>query len=87
MWLVAIYIVIVVAAYAFASIGKPDEFGYIWVPFFMLAMPWYVFTEQVFVPNSIQGALPGFILNAGLLYLLAMLIDYGWRRLTKDRTD
>ena len=67
--LVAAYLVIVIAAYALATLGKPDEFGYRWIPFFMLAMPWYIITEHVFDPNSLSAALPGFILNAGILFL------------------
>jgi len=78
-----IYIVIVVGAYTLASTGKPDEFGYRWIPYFMLAMPWYVLAEPLFVPNSVLGAIPGCILNTGLLYLLGTLIGNVWRRLTK----
>ena len=54
-WLDIIYIAIVAGAYAFASTGKPDEFGHRWLPYFMLAMSWYIFTEPLLLPNSILG--------------------------------
>ena len=81
--LAAVYTLIVIGAYALATGGKPDEFGYRWIPFLMLAMPSYAFTERFFTPNSLLPAILGFILNASILYLLGMLIDEIWRRLTK----
>jgi hypothetical protein len=75
LWLVAAYFIVVVAAYALAALGEPDEFGYRWLLFFMLAMPWYSFTEHFFAPNSIFGAIPGFILNAGILLFAVTRID------------
>ena len=75
-WLVAVYLAIVAAAYALAVLGEPDEFGYRWLFFFMLAMPWYTFIEHFFAPNSLSAALPGFLLNAGILFFAGAKI--GW---------
>jgi hypothetical protein len=70
-----IYIVTVLAAYLWATIGKPDEFGYVWLPFFILAAPWYRLADQFFVTEPLVPlAIPCFILNAGILFLVGALI-------------
>lgn len=76
------YAVLVVAVYtitAFASIpslgGKPTEFGYEWIPFLYLAMPWALMHERL--PFLIFG----FIVNAGALYMLGTLFEKVRRRL------
>jgi len=73
-WLAAVYIALVVAALALATIGKPDEFGYRWIPLIELSMPWYAFLGHFFTPNFLLPAIPGFVLNAGLLFVTGRLI-------------
>jgi hypothetical protein len=73
-WFAAIYIVIVAGVYVMTSTSKPDEFGYIWIPFLMLAMPWYSFIARFFTPNWLMPAIPGFVLNAGILFLAGTLL-------------
>jgi len=84
-WLAIIYIATVVAVYFLTALTtKPDDVGLDWIPFLMLSMPWwYVFTRLI-TPNSLLPAIPGFILNAGILYLLGMLIGNLWRHYAQE---
>jgi len=71
-WLAAIYIVLVIAVYVLiASVTKPDNVGLDWIPFVMLAMPWYGLAPQLLIV--------GFILNAAILYFLGFLMETVWR--------
>ncbi len=63
------------AAFALATIGKGDEFGYRAIPLLELSMPWYAFIEHFFTPNSLLPALPGIALNAGILFVAGKSID------------
>ena len=63
-----------VATYAMATLGQPDEFGYRWVPFLMLAMPWHAFIEHFFDWNSLLGAFPASVLNGGILFMVRTAI-------------
>ncbi len=79
-WFAATYLVIVVAAYLWAVIGKPDAFGYVWLPFFILAAPWYRLADQFFDTEALVSlAIPCFILNAGILFLIGALIGKLYR--------
>jgi hypothetical protein len=62
------YLFIVVFVYASISLTtKPSNAGYDWIPFMLLAMPWYgINTGLLF---------PGLIANAGISYLLGILFD------------
>jgi len=73
-WFAAIYIILVAAALALATIGKGDEFGYRWIPFVELSMPWFAVLEHFFTPDFLLPAIPGFVLNAGILFLAGRLI-------------
>ena len=60
----ASYIVLVVGVFAWTSaVTRPEYLGYEWFPLMMLAMPW---------TNNL-GIVPGFIVNAGIIYLLGAL--------------
>ena len=73
-WLAAVYIALVAAALDLATIGKPDEFGFRWIPFVELSMPWFAFLEHFFTPDYLLPAIPGFVLNAGILFFAGRLI-------------
>jgi len=73
-WLAAVYIALVAAALALATIGKPDEFGFRWIPFVELSMPWFAFLEHFFTPDFLLPAIPGFVLNAGILFVVGRMI-------------
>ena len=65
----AFYVVIVVAVFALiAANTKPDNVGLDWIPFVMLAMPWYRLNPQLLIP--------GLIANAVILFLLGTLLDW-----------
>ena len=66
------YLVLVVAVYVLiASVTKPDNVGLDWIPFVMLAMPWYALAPQLLIV--------GFMLNAVILYLMGVFIELVWR--------
>jgi hypothetical protein len=71
-WLGGTYLVLVVAVYILiASVTKPDNVGLDWIPFVMLAIPWYALAPKLLIV--------GFILNAAILYLLGVVIELVWR--------
>ena len=72
--LAAVYVLIVVAVYVLTAASPPDD-GLEWLPFVYLSMPWYAVGSWLLFP--------GFILNAGLLFLLGTLIQKLWRRMRK----
>ena len=87
----ALYVFLVVVAYAFAATGKPSGLGYEWIPFITIAMPWYDW-----VPNYIFGTswyyailreliILGIILNAGILYLLVTFLEKVLQRLFRKK--
>lgn len=48
----AAYIFLVTVVYMFtACTTKPDNVGYDWIPFIMLAMPWYSFNASLLYPD------------------------------------
>jgi hypothetical protein len=76
LWLGAIYLIAVIVAYAIiAYTTKPGNVGYDWIPFVLLAMPWY----RLYPPLL----LPGLLINTGLMYLLGTLLHMFWGRLIK----
>jgi hypothetical protein len=52
---------------------KPDNVGLDWIPFVMLAMPWYAINSQFLFP--------GLIVNAGILFFLGTLVEKVRRRI------
>lgn len=71
-WFSAIYIVIVLTVYTLTALTTvPDNVGLDWIPFVMLAMPWYGMNAQLLIV--------GFVLNAAILYLLGGLVETVWR--------
>ena len=74
--LAAIYVIAVVVVYAtIAYTTKPGSVGYDWIPFVLLAMPWY----GLYPPFL----LPGIFINIGLMYLLGTLLHMFWSRVIK----
>ena len=73
----AIYVIAVVVVYAVISnTTKPENVGYDWIPFVLLAMPWY----RLYPPLL----LPGIFINIGLMYFLGTLLHMLWRRVIKQ---
>src|SRR5215475_4601213 len=71
--LAAIYVLAVVFVFALTALTtKPDNVGLDWIPFVMLASPWYFLNPRL--------VLPGLILNVGLMYLLGALLHTRRRR-------
>lgn len=67
------YVLIVVIVFALCTLtARPENVGYDWIPFILLAMPWYRLNPQLLVP--------GLIANVGLMYLLGSLLHMIWRR-------
>jgi hypothetical protein len=72
----ATYVLVVFVVFAFSAFTtKPDNVGYDWIPFVLLAMPWYRLNTQLL--------LPGLIANAGLMYVLGALLHTFWYRVIK----
>jgi hypothetical protein len=68
------YAFIVVLVYSYTSFTtKPDNVGLDWIPFVMLAMPWYAINSQFLFP--------GLIVNAGILFFLGTLVEKVRRRI------
>jgi hypothetical protein len=68
------YAFIVVLVYSYTSFTtKPDNVGLDWIPFVMLAMPWYAINPQFLFP--------GLIVNAGILFFLGTLVEKVRRRI------
>ena len=73
----AIYVLVVVFVFVFtAYTTKPENVGYDWIPFILLAMPWYRLHPQLL--------LPGLIANIGLMYLFGTLLHTLWCRIIKQ---
>ena len=66
-----IFVVFALTAYT----TKPNNVGYDWIPFILLAMPWYRLNTQLL--------LPGLIANASLMYLLGTLLHTFWSRVIR----
>ena len=74
--LTGIYLGIVLVLFILTAIStKPSDVGLGWIPFVMLAMPWW----RLFPGNSILDAIPGFVLNAASLYFCGVLVEMVWR--------
>ena len=75
----AAYVLIVVAVLVLTALTtKVSDVGLDWIPFVLLAMPWYAFHNQLL--------LPGLIANAGLLYLLGTVLERFSRRLGRRKS-
>jgi hypothetical protein len=73
----ATYILIVVVVFAISAYTtKPSNVGYDWIPFILLAMPWYWLHTQLL--------LPGLIANSVFVYLLGTLFYTLWCRVIKQ---
>jgi hypothetical protein len=73
----ATYVLVVVVVFAVSAYTtKPGNVGYDWIPFVLLAMPWYRLHTQLL--------LPGLIVNASLMYLLGTLLHTFWCRIIKQ---
>ena len=73
----ATYVLIVVGVYATTVLTtKPGSLDYDWIPFMLLAMPWYWLYRWLL--------LPGLIVNAGLMYLLGTALQTFWRRVVEQ---
>lgn len=71
------YFFVVVIVYVYTSLTtKPSNVGYDWIPFILLAMPWYAISATLL--------LPGLIANVGISYLLGSLFDKVWRRIFRE---
>jgi hypothetical protein len=70
-FLAAFYVVIVAAVYCLIRNSPPDD-GMEWIPFVMLAMPWYKMGPQLLIP--------GLVLNAGIFFGIGTAIEVIWRR-------
>ena len=67
-----LYCVLVIFVYTYTATNtKPENVGYDWIPFILLAMPWYRINPRLLMP--------GLILNAGVFYLLGVLLPKVWR--------
>src|SRR5215472_9153775 len=76
----ATYVLAVVFVFALtAYTTKPSSVGLDWIPFILLASPWYFLSPRLL--------LPGLILNVGLMYFLGTLLHTHWRRATKPRSE
>ena len=72
----ATYILMVVVVFAISAYTtNPNNVGYDWIPFILLAMPWYLVHPQLL--------LPGLIANSVLMYLLGTLLYGFWCRVIK----
>jgi hypothetical protein len=71
-YLAALYLLLVAIAFAFGALNNnPDNLGYN-VPVFVLCVPWSLIRAHIF--------LPGWLLNATIIYLLGTLSDSLRRR-------
>jgi hypothetical protein len=71
----ATYVLVVVFVFALTALTtKPSNVGLDWIPFVMLASPWYFLNPQLL--------LPGLILNVGLMYLVGTLLHTFRSRVT-----
>lgn len=69
----ASYFLVVVVVYAYIALTtKAENVGYDWIPFVLLAMPWYGIGARLLFP--------GLIANTVISYLLGMLFDKLWCR-------
>ena len=75
-WLAGTYLVVVVIVFVLtAATTKPDNAGLDWIPFCLLSMPWYGLEPRLLFP--------GFLLNAGLLYLFGALLSAASRHIAR----
>jgi hypothetical protein len=77
-----LYLVLVVVLFALIAIeSKPSDVGLEWMPLFWLALPW----SRMSVPMGTAGLIPGFLINAAILWILGTAIQAlvrGFRSLT-----
>lgn len=76
-YLAGAYVLLVVGVFAFIASGKPSGLGYEIIPLTWLAAPWYylfLYTPWWDMDERVLCIL-GFILNAGILYLLGALFE------------
>lgn len=70
------YIIVVVFLFVVTFFNtKPSNVGLDGIPLLLLSMPWVGFDRHLLFP--------GLILNAGVMYLLGMLLHRIWLRITK----
>lgn len=73
----ALYVFLVLAVYAITASSKPSGLGYEWIPFIDLAVPWSLMGDNVSLPGFgfLSLLIFGFIVNAGILYLVGALVE------------
>lgn len=75
-YVAAAYLLVVVGVYAVTAYNtKPDNVGYDWIPFVMLAMPW------VAIGRAQEFLIPGLIANVVIFYLFGTLLEIARRRI------
>jgi hypothetical protein len=76
MYLAVSYVLIVVVVFTITLIStKPSNVGLDWIPFIMLAMPWFAMGQAQ------EFLLPGLIANVVILYLLGTFFEMARRRI------
>jgi hypothetical protein len=68
--LAGLYAIVVVAVYCLIRSSPPDD-GLEWIPFVMLAMPWFRIAPELLIP--------GLLLNAAILYGIGAFVQTRWR--------
>jgi hypothetical protein len=67
------YMLVVILVFVVTAVNtKPSNVGLDWIPFVLLAMPWYAMNPQLL--------LPGMAANAAIMYLLGTVLQTFWRR-------
>lgn len=67
-----LYSLLVILIYTYTAANtKPENLGYDWIPFILLAMPWYRINPRLLIP--------GLIINAVAFYFLGVLLRKVWR--------
>ena len=78
MYLAGFYCAIALLIFVLTEVTtRPENVGYDWIPFVLLAIPWYWINPRLLVV--------GLILNAGCFYLLGVMIRKGWSQVSRKR--
>ena len=67
-----LYCLLAILVYTYTAANtKSENLGYDWIPFILLAMPWYGINPRLLIP--------GLIINAVVFYFLGVLLNKVWR--------